>query len=305
MSSGGANEEKKETAFSVFATVDKAVSKTVFGSDGAANWQSFQASNSALSSKKTSSVAPTAPLKRSDRASGITSWEQERSVEKKNRNESGSAPMNAGYTNFAEKPMDPSQRKETKRIEERKIRPNQQYFIPSVTFTGWKWDYVFTTKEQRGTGYYFDGMDSLKELRGELQRPLETTKATTTVSEKSGDEPTSDRPKKKKRKKESPVILSDPTNPREQVMVGLTARMQQQTTGDLPPDWESAVDPTSKKTYYFHRTSGQRTWEKPTASNKWKQVETKDEATGKVKVYYYNETTRETRWDKPEGLLDS
>lgn len=282
------SKKKQETPFTVFAAVDKAVSKDIIGSDGAARWQSFQADN-ASALQKTSHVAPTAPLKHSDRASGITSWEQERSVEEKARKESGTAPMNNGYTKFAEKPsMDNP--KERKRIEERRIGANQQYFFPSSTFTGWKWDYVFTTKEKRGTGYYFDGMDSLKEQRGELKRPLVPSSPSS-----SDPQPMNKKPKKtKKEKPAAPVILSDPTNPREQVMATLAAR--QNPSSGLPPDWSSAIDPTSNKTYYFHRTSGERSWEKPSL---WKEVTTKDAATGQEKVYYYNSITRETRWDKP------
>jgi len=48
-----------------------------------------------------------------------------------------------------------------------RVRPEgATYFIKAETFDGWKEDYVFTTKKGRGTGYFWDGMDSVKKLGG-------------------------------------------------------------------------------------------------------------------------------------------
>ena len=69
------------------------------------------------------------------------------------------------------------------------------------------------------------------------------------------------------------------------------------TENDLPEGWEAAPDASTGKTYYFHRTSGERTWEKPkveTLPEGWSVA--KDQSTGKQ--YYYH-TSGETRWEKP------
>ena len=61
--------------------------------------------------------------------------------------------MGAGYTAFKEKNED----KDMQPLSETtpRIRPDHMiYFIASDEFTGWKEDYVFTTRH-RGTGYYW------------------------------------------------------------------------------------------------------------------------------------------------------
>ena len=35
---------------------------------------------------------------------------------------------------------------------------------------------------------------------------------------------------------------------------------------DLPPGWKAALDPTTKKTYYFNPTNGESSWSKPAAN---------------------------------------
>jgi len=71
-----------------------------------------------------------------------------------------------GYTEFKRRGRDQEEaalKKKRIKIESR-IRPdNVQYYIPSTNFIGWKKDYVFTTRENYGTGYYWDGTDSARE----------------------------------------------------------------------------------------------------------------------------------------------
>ena len=35
---------------------------------------------------------------------------------------------------------------------------------------------------------------------------------------------------------------------------------------DLPPGWKAALDPTTKKTYYFNPDNGESSWSKPAAN---------------------------------------
>jgi hypothetical protein len=86
----------------------------------------------------------------------------------------------------------------------------------------------------------------------------------------SSDAPT--RPNKKKRNKDkAPVFVSDdPNNPMEQAhaiwewhnQMAASIGGSCQTT-PLPAGWQAAQDPASGKTYYFHRASGERSWEMP------------------------------------------
>ena len=293
--------EKRKSAYDAFNAVDKLVAKPVVGSDGAASWQQFRKNNKQYTSKLGSSVAPTAPLKAVDRATGMKTWQEERLNEAKIRESSGDASLNAGYTTFQNKNAaeEAAARKKRKLIEAR-VRPDdKEYFVPTKSFQGWKFDYVFTTKD-RGTGYYWDGMDSVKRLRGELKEiPPTSTQADDEINE-SCDKVTSTEgtTKKKKRKKEGPVIVDDPSNPMEQVAVVLQQRNYQSET--LPVGWEAAKDPTSGKVYYYNRTSGERQWDKPevkeaTLPEGWSIA--KDPTTGKE--YYYHEKTKETRWERP------
>ncbi|KAG7347521.1 WW domain containing protein [Nitzschia inconspicua] len=117
------------------------------------------------------------------------------------------------------------------------------------------------------------------------------------------------------------MFVSDPNNPMEQAQAIwqkrnqalLTTTMATPTTGsDLPPGWESAHDPSSGRLYYFHRSTGQRSWDKPTLQpaveekkndgsaddnlpEGWKTAI--DAASGKT--YFYH-TNGETRWERPE-----
>ena len=81
-------------------------------------------------------------------------------------------------------------------------------------------------------------------------------------------------------------------------------------------DWKSAVDTTSGKTFYYNKTTGDKTWDKPEnwpdqhaaaettnqeGTNGWS--ENTDTETGKT--YYYNKNTRESTWVKPNILIES
>jgi WW domain len=377
--------QKADTSYSVFNAVDAAVSKPVLGSDGAANWQDFRSNvklttvaNVVKNKASSYSVAPTAPLKQADRAAGFTSWQDERTIEETTRRETGDRAMNSGYQHFKEKQSaDPTEveiQKERRRILDRRIAPQQQYYIPSSIFTGWKWDYVYTTRPPRGTGYYYDGADSVKELHGELQRPTAiaitatvaaavavgtaaSTDATTTETTTTSSSLSTTR--KTKKRKQIPaaapvVIVRDPTHPLEQVAAAVQRQRQQQqqqqqqmatssssmSSMSLPDGWETAIDPTSQKPYYFHRATGQRSWDRPsknhnssssssstttttgvfgnavvvadvvatttttTATNNGDDEKTwqeaKDAATGKT--YYYNPKTSVTTWDRPKEM---
>ena len=315
-------------AYDAFSSVDAMVSKPVMGSDGAASWQQFQQQQKGtFSSVRSSSSAPKAPLKKTDRAAGFTSWDDERRTEQQIRQQSGHAELHAGYTTFRTKDDDKGvSKKEQKRIKQR-IRPDDKdYFIPSKTFQGWKHDYIFTTRENHGTGYFWDGMDSYKQLlSGQTSgtstndidnnekngtAPLSNTTSTTRTT--SSEDPTDNRPKKKKRKKikaAGPVIVENPDNPLEQVAAILQKRQQGTSTGPpLPAGWQATWDAASQKTYYFCRETGQRQWERPTASNETAKTDdatslpegwstATDTASGKT--YYYNAKTGETKWERP------
>lgn len=219
--------------------------------------------------------------------------------------------MGAGYTEFKRKhdAEEAAARKKQRRIEQR-IRPKEKkYFIEAATFEGWKFDYVFTTREGRGTGYYWDGMDSLKKLKGIEDFPAEEEKA----PEKEGDTNDSNGVEKKKKKKKGkkrkssgPVFVDDPNNPLEQVARAIQKRqaaLQSLPSQLLPSGWDKAQDPTTGKPYYFNKTTGERQWDPPLKHRKQQEAPlpdgwsmAKDESSGKT--YYYN-GDGETRWERP------
>jgi hypothetical protein len=285
------------SAYTAYNAVDELVAKPVFGSDGAKKWQSF--AQSTLKQQQhihSKSVAPTAPLKAIDRATGFTSWKEEREYSNQIRQSDDKNTTSSGYTNFTQKGNHQNNNelssKERKRIERRIIGENQEYFIPSSTFVGWKFDYVFTTRmETHGTGYYFDGMDSIKLLRGQISKDNipSSAKVMTLVPSEAGTETkrrlagdntdtaatassdigatTPISKKKKKIKNLPPVIVNNPNHPLEQIAAILAQRQQQQqqpTSSELlPMGWECAKDTVTGKQYYFNRTTGERTWELP------------------------------------------
>ena len=287
-------ESSSSSAYTAYNAVDDLVAKPVFGSDGAKKWQSFaQATQQQQHIQRGHSVAPTAPLKAIDRATGFTSWKEERDYSNQIRHSDDHTKNTtlSGYTNFTQKANHDHEMssKERKRIERRIIGENQEYFIPSTTFVGWKFDYIFTSRiETHGTGYYFDGMDSLKLLNGQISKDdipssakvLSTTstetndstkKRTTSASTVTTDEATTNilpTKKKKKTKHAAPIIVNNPNHPLEQIAAILAQRQQQQSSSSsesLPVGWECAKDSTTGTTYYFNRTTGARTWESPAA----------------------------------------
>eukprot|EP00934_Nitzschia_sp_Nitz4_P002404 Nitzschia sp. Nitz4//scaffold282_size24342//7175//8107//NITZ4_008353-RA/size24342-processed-gene-0.27-mRNA-1//1//CDS//3329545623//2399//frame0 len=309
MSSTTKKTDSHKSSFEAFAKVEEIVSKPILGSDGAASWQEFRKD---LHVPQRSSNAPRAPLKKADKlGTGFKSWEEERSHEETIRKELGQASTGSGYTTFKKKHSaeEAAERKRIKQVEA-KIRPDKEdYFIPATTFQGWKFNYVFTTREGRGTGYYWDGTDAVKQLRGELEVPekgiakSEASDVAKNQRDSSHDDQTTVRPKKKaKKSKAGPVIVEDPNNPREQIANLIRQRQQQQPPTDpsLPEGWEVTYDASSGKPYYFNRSTNERTWEKPEAAKEtalpegWN--ETLDKSTGKK--YYYH-TNGQTSWARP------
>lgn len=284
-------------SYDAFSSVDKLVAKPVVGSDGAAAWQDFRKVSKQLSSHE--SVAPSMPLKKTDRLAGTTSLDDERRIESQVRKETGEAAVGEGYTVFKRKntAQQAAERKKRKQIENR-IRPaEKKYYIAAETFEGWKFDYIFTTRD-RGTGYYWDGTDSVKKMHGE-ELPRETENEVVEQEEK---------PKKKRKKQKqavAPVIVEDPNNPMEQVANAIRRRNEALHAAPmgLPAGWEVATDSSSGKTYYFCRATGERQWDRPTALSTvvvpslppgWSVA--KDANTGKE--YFYH-TNGETKWERP------
>jgi hypothetical protein len=291
------------SSFDAFATVDKLVSKPVLGSDGAASWQEFRIGTKEL---KRNSTAPQMQVKRADRlGTGLQSMADERSQEAKVRLDGGDAALGSGYTTFKRKndAEEAGERKRRKQIE-KKIRPEKKsYFSSSEGFTGWKFDYIYTTRD-RGTGYYWDGTDSIKKLRGIGDFPEEPSGEESNLGEASNLEPATthggSKKKKRKEKRKAPApIVHDQNNPLEQVANAIRKRNEALKappaglTTPLPSGWEVAE--SSGKVYYFKRSTGERQWDSPTATlpDGWKSAK---DATGKE--YYYS-STGETRWDTP------
>jgi WW domain len=316
----------------VFAKIDAYVSKPVLGSDGAAQWQKFREEQPSHAVKR--SVAPTAPISAANRKAGFTSWDAERERENQVRSQDKSAAKygEVGYTSF-KKSADPStiaKRKENESIINR-IRPEEvPYFIPSSTYDGSKFDYVFTTRSTYGTGYYWDGTDSKNKLLSQQTNGEDAEEHSATNA------PIPEKKKKKRSRDLAPVIPEDdPYNPRAQVAALLQQRRQIHDAPSVVPSqlsppteqWESATDPATGNTYYYNASTGERTWTKPgqvskatmetnqearpdTAAPKESQLDegstnplptgwktATDPASGKE--YYYHAATGQTSWEFP------
>lgn len=292
-----APEERRRNAYDAFSDVDKLVAKPVLGSDGAASWQEFHRSKKL----KSSSSAPLAPMKAVDRAAGFACWQDERKQEDAVREQAGEKKLEeSGYTNFRQK-TEHSNKKEDTLLH--RTRPKKvEYFFPASDFQGFKFDYVFTTRQGR-TGYYWDGMDSVKQrLNGATDEPT-TPRANSVEPDANEQVQASDaqQPSKTKKKKKpklaGPVIIDDPNHPMEQLKAALE-RKHAADSQTLPLGWEVATDATSGKPYYYNLTTGQRVWELPgsnTLPQGWSTA--KDPTSGKE--YYYNATTKETQWERP------
>jgi len=281
---------RKPSSYDAFSTVDSLVSKPVLGSDGAASWQEFQSSKT---KHKSRNIAPHIPLKRADKLSGFKSIEDERRMEEKNRIVGGDRKMGSGYTAFKRKgggheKGEIAERKRLKLVKERIMPEGQKYFIKAATFGGWKEDYVFTTRD-RGTGYYWDGMDSIKKLEGKDSVSADTSESTQITSNQTTKK--AKKKKKKKLKKSKDKENSTETSPDQQ--------------SDLPSGWAEAIDPTSGKTYYYNVALNQTVWERPENikegdddEKSWE--EAKDPSTGKT--YYFNRSLNKTTWVRPDCL---
>lgn len=313
---------EKETnsvdAYDVFHKVDELVSKPVTGSTQALHWQTFRNAHK-TETRSSHSAAPTAPLSKSQRAAGFASWKDEQEHETRLRQQRNEAPLHQGYTTFQEtqQPSSALTKKQIKCISN-KIRPDdKEYFIPAATFQGSKFDYVFTTRPERGTGYYWDGSDSLKQLHKRLSSKdgaerEEGTEMAKNKRQEVGDTTKGQENKPVRTKKpriQAPTTVEISNHPLEQINAMLQSRQKELLT--LPPGWEQAIDVATKQPYYFNRATGERSWEKPKCVNTLNPTHSSntagesdwlsamDAVTGKT--YYYN-AAGETRWDDPRMI---
>jgi len=331
------------SSFSAFNDVDATVAKPVLGSDGAARWQDFRSNNKLPQS---SNVAPAIPLKKLDRALGTTSLNDERAAEARVRKEGGDAESGSGYTQFKRKTdqEEVAERKRRRLVLER-VRPKDvPFYLSSTSFQTHKHDYVFTTKD-RGTGYYWDGNDSIRKELGKPSLGADFDEEELPALDYSSEHnilANVEKKKVKKKKKKKNSVTQEPEddqfNPMFQVAQALQRRDQilgsSTPVGGLAPvdivnaqieaaalgiklptttpnlitvlepqltaaGWDSAVDPSTTKTYYFKRSTNERSWTKPTLPKElpegWKLTADK---TGKV--YYYHTASGKTSWEKPK-----
>lgn len=320
----------KESSYTTWSGVDDLVAKPVLGSDGAASWQNFvkdsdKIMRSRLSSSLSSSnpqnhsTAPQMMLKKADKHI-FSNLHEERAHEEKMREQKGSESMGSGYTHFKKRGLDEGEEELSEALTPR-IRPdNKTYYYPTETFEGYKEDYIFTTRH-RGTGYYWDGMDSLRK-RIRMQNGTVSEEATITQPETSP--PKTEKIHKTKRKKEKLNGVPDTddpniNNPYEQVADAIRKRNEKVALASI--GWVATIDPSTQKTYYYNSKTRETTWDNPllpkqkehqkqkssqskdmegAETNKlpkgWKS--TLDKASGKV--YYYNTVTKETSWKIPK-----
>ena len=305
----GAKDSK--SSFSAFNEVDDQVAKPVIGSDGASRWQDFKqgaGKKTAAAGNSLLSVAPSLPLKRIDRVGlGIKSINDERSIEAEVRKEAGDREVGAGYTVFktTDDHEERAAQKKRKLILDR-VRPDDAtYFMKAETFEGYKEDYVFTTKD-RGTGYYWDGMDSVKRELGQSPTYSGSSEggAMTVGGADRGNHP-KEKVRTKKRKKKSveatAVPDSDPYNPMEQVAQAILRRKQ---ALDAPPSVllgmlttasDAAALGAGAEAVKLLASSQVETLEPELVAAGWEA--TKDPTSGKT--YYFRRSTNEQCWNKP------
>eukprot|EP00956_Cyclotella_meneghiniana_P028818 scaffold68142_cov64-Cyclotella_meneghiniana.AAC.6 len=300
-----------KSSYTAFNSVDDTVAKPVFGSDGAARWQDFRKDNKAIDVN--SSVAPLMPLKKLDRALGTHSLKDERVNEAKIRSDAGDRALGEGYTEFKRKTdhEEAAARKKRKMILDRTRPDDAIYFIEAETFEGSKFDYVFTTRD-RGTGYYWDGMDSLKKELGQTTGDDDGNNNDVAEGAAAADESieTKDKSSKKKKKKKSKQIneamvpQSDPFNPMEQVAAAIARRNQallQAPLAAVDGDSTRASDAAAlgASTTSFNMLS--ESLESNMIAAGWESA--KDSTTGKL--YYFNRNTNERSWTKPTQLKET
>lgn len=294
----------KKSSFAVFNEVDESVAKPVLGSDGAARWQDFK-QDSKL--KTTSSVAPALPLKKLDRALGTKSIRDEQANEAKIRRDAGDREAGSGYTDFKRKSDHEEIAAEKKRkLVLDRVRPDDvPYFLAAETFEGYKFDYVFTTKDTRGTGYYWDGTDSMKKELG--QAPAYSEVGGDADADATEEAKQSKRKKKKKKKKIREVEIVpeiDQFNPMEQIAQAISRRNQLATRTAPLPNTDAAtkakadaaaLGADSKVLNLATSTAVTGTLEPELVAAGWESA--KDPNSGKA--YYFRRSTNERSWNKP------
>ena len=305
------------SSHAAFAAVDSLVSKQVHGSDNTATWQSFNESQSSRS--RGTGAAPILPVKRADRlGTGLQNRDDEKRHEDRIRRETGLAPSGSGYTAF-KRSIDQdavASAKRAKLVADR-VRPEEKrYYIAAEAFEGWKEDYVFTTRD-RGTGYYWDGMDSLKKQLGlSSGGPSSAVVAEETGAKDIGagnddgalpeDKATSKKKRKKKKKSKgngadvAAHIEDDSNNPMDQISAAIRRRNQlmMHPPGSAGRAAAAAglVDASAAAADAIGLMgSGLPSQVTALAAKGWEKA--KDSSSGKE--YYFKRATGERSWDNP------
>ena len=191
-----------------------------------------------------------------------------------------------------------------------------RYFIASDTFDGWKEDYVFTTRD-RGTGYYYDGMDSAKKQLGIAIGTATTTSSSSPGRSDGGPDALSadattkkrkEKHKKKKKSKKSKAIAESPpvddtNNPMDQIADAIRRRNESMLhpPGSILGGAGSAAGADAicltgsglGVVGAVEPSSTDRTQQ--LAAKGWEQ--TPDPTTGKY--YFFNRSTGERTWNNP------
>jgi len=302
-----------KSSYSAFSDVDDLVSKPVLGSDGAATWQDFKKDNSNVFRKpgiSDVSTAPIVPIKRSDKlGTGLKTREEEYANEKQIRKNTGNNPMGQGYTSFKRRvDTNEVQRNKQEQLIKDRVRPeNMRYFVSEETFQGWKEDYIFTTRD-RGTGYYWDGMDSINTLMskttkrsiGSIGEEDKEKKQIDPIGDTHDTNPKKKKKKKKKKQTDLPCTIGDDCkNPFDQVTNAL--RRRNEIRSRPPASVKCSAIVTTIDTVALTGRVGT-----PSFSNKeqsevvapsatWEHA--KDSLSGRE--YYFCRSTGKTCWNNP------
>jgi len=319
-SGDGAAAASSTSSHAAFAAVDSMVSKQVHGSDNTASWQSFQNESKTRGTTVSTGAAPILPIKRADRlGTGMQSRDDEKRHENQIRRQAGQAPVGSGYTAFKRK-IDQeavASAKRAKLVADR-VRPDdKRYYIASETFEGWKEDYVFTTRD-RGTGYYWDGMDSLKKQLGlssgdpsssvvaEMKEKAEDVSGDGADASPEDDIAATKKKRKKKKKSKSKDadgtahVEEDSNNPMDQIAAAIQRRNQAMMhppgsagraaaaagVADAGAAAADAIGLTGSGLPLQVNALAAKGWEKA-----------KDPSSGKE--YYFNRSSGERSWDNP------
>ena len=258
-------------------------------------------------------------MKRADRlGTGMQNRDDEKRHEDSIRREAGLAPVGSGYTAFKRK-LDQdavASAKRAKLVADR-VRPDEKrYYIAAETFDGWKEDYIFTTRD-RGTGYYWDGMDSLKKQLGlSAGGPSSAVVAEETGAKDTGASndddavPEDTAPSKKKRKKKKKSKNKDTNlaahiedgsnNPMDQISAAIRRRNQLMmhppgSAGRAAAAAGLADASTAAADAIGLTGSGLPSQITALAAKGWETA--KDPSSGKE--FYFNRGTGERSWDNP------